>query len=257
MRTPPAPAAREATKRETREALITAGMLEFAEHGLDAPSLDAICARAGKTRGAFYVHFADRDELVAAVFERILTGFHDAVIAPAGGARSLQETVAGYVAAVTADSPAVRSTGPWTFHHTLAACARSPELRRRYGALQRQAIERVTRAARAGQAAGTVRTDVAAERLGELLVILTLGIAAMREVEAPFDLAGGAAALAQLLAPVTSPRRRRARPPRPGRSRARRRSCRRRRRACRGGSGPGGRSAGRGRPGSAGWPGRR
>src|ERR1700733_15347748 len=35
-------ASREATKRETREALVTAGMLEFAEHGLDTPSLDQI-----------------------------------------------------------------------------------------------------------------------------------------------------------------------------------------------------------------------
>jgi TetR/AcrR family transcriptional repressor of nem operon len=192
---------REATKRDTREALVTAGMLEFAEHGLDASSLDAICARAGKTRGAFYVHFADRDELLAAVIERILTSFYDAVIAPGDGAHSLQQTVAGYVAAVATNAPAVRNSGPWRFHHTLAACARSPELRRRYAALQRQAIERVTRAARGGQRGGTVRADVPAERLGELLVLLTLGIDAMREIGAPFDLHGGGVALSRLLMP--------------------------------------------------------
>jgi TetR/AcrR family transcriptional repressor of nem operon len=200
-------ASREATKRETREALVTAGMLEFAEHGLDTPSLDQICARAGKTRGAFYVHFADRDELLAAVVERVLTTFYDAVITSGDRADSLQQTVAAYIAAVDADVPGTRNRGPWRFGHTLAACARSPAVRQRYAALQSEAIARVTHTARVGQRAGTVRTDVAAERLGELLVLLTLGISAMRQIGAPFDLHGGAAALARLLAPAT-PRRR-------------------------------------------------
>jgi TetR/AcrR family transcriptional repressor of nem operon len=195
-------ASREATKRETREALITAGMLEFAEHGLDAPSLDQICARAGKTRGAFYVHFADRDELLAAVVERILRSLFDAVIRSGDGADSLQQTVAAYIAAVVADAPGARNSGPWRFGHTLAACVRSPQVRTRYAALQRDAIERVTSAARAGQRAGSVRDDVPAERLGELLVVLTLGIAVMRQIEAPFDLHGGGVALAKLLAPT-------------------------------------------------------
>jgi AcrR family transcriptional regulator len=210
MATQAAPGSREATKHETREALITAGMLEFAEHGLDVPSLDAICARAGKTRGAFYVHFADRDELLAAVVERVLGRFQDAVIATGDSATGLHQTIAAYVAAVVAGAPAVRNAGPWRFHHTLAACARSPELRRRYVALQVHGIERVARAARAGQRAGTVRADVAAERIGELLVLLTLGISAMREVGAPFDLVDGAAALARLFAvPKRASRRRR------------------------------------------------
>jgi TetR/AcrR family transcriptional repressor of nem operon len=203
-----ATSSRQLAKIETREALITAGMIEFAEHGLDAPSLDQICARAGKTRGAFYVHFADRDELLVAVVERVLETFQDAVIASGDGARSLQQTVAGYVAAVVAGAPAVRNTGPWRFHHTLAACARLPELRRRYAALQHSAIERVSDAARAGQRAGTVRADVAADRIGELLVVLTLGISAFREIGAPFDLHGGAAALARLFAAPARPSKR-------------------------------------------------
>ena len=43
-----------------------------------------------------------------------------------------------------AGAPAVRNRGPWRFHHTLGACARSPELRRKYAGLQGQAIERIT-----------------------------------------------------------------------------------------------------------------
>ena len=74
---------RESAKRETREALIAAALAEFAEHGLAAPSLDAICARAGFTRGAFYVHFRDRDDLMVGVLETALGAFLDAMIATA------------------------------------------------------------------------------------------------------------------------------------------------------------------------------
>ncbi|HEY8429253.1 MAG TPA: TetR family transcriptional regulator, partial [Sandaracinaceae bacterium] len=65
----------------TREALVAAAMELFAEQGLTGPSLDAICAKAGFTRGAFYVHFATRDDLIAAVVEKAMGGFIDAIIA--------------------------------------------------------------------------------------------------------------------------------------------------------------------------------
>src|SRR5688572_8533736 len=72
---------RRETKQETREALIRAALAAFAEHGFDAPSLDAICARAGYTRGAFYVHFRDRSDLMVAVIEHAMTVFMDTIIA--------------------------------------------------------------------------------------------------------------------------------------------------------------------------------
>src|SRR4249919_2412241 len=76
---------RDDAKRETREALIAAGVAAFAEEGIDAPSLDSICARAGYTRGAFYVHFKDRDDFLIAVMERAIGGFLDA-LTPSGEA---------------------------------------------------------------------------------------------------------------------------------------------------------------------------
>jgi TetR/AcrR family transcriptional repressor of nem operon len=191
--------ARDEAKRETREALITAAREELAENGLETASLDAICARAGYTRGAFYVHFKDREELIVAVVDRILTSFHDRVIAGEGAAEDLDRTIGQYVAMVLAGAPEVGGRDRWHFHHTLAACARSPVLKERYAALQRQAMERVTSAAKAGQRAGTVRDDVPAASLGEVLVILTMGIAAMVDLGIPFDLQGGAKALRRMV----------------------------------------------------------
>src|SRR5258708_36557590 len=64
------PSLRELAKLRTRDAIVDAALEVFSAEGLDTPSLDAICARAGCTRGAFYVHFKDRDDLVAAAMER-------------------------------------------------------------------------------------------------------------------------------------------------------------------------------------------
>jgi TetR/AcrR family transcriptional repressor of nem operon len=190
---------RQATKEETRDALITAGALEFGEKGIDAPSLDAICARAGFTRGAFYVHFKDKDELLVAVVDRVLRSVQDAVIPSDDAPMDLEETVARYLSAVAAQSPGIGGTAAWRFRHTLDACARIPSLRERYLALQQQAMDRVARAARAGQRAGRVRSDVPAEALAEILIVLTLGISAAFDVALPFDLMRGGAGLATLL----------------------------------------------------------
>ncbi|MGD0526075.1 MAG: TetR/AcrR family transcriptional regulator [Polyangiaceae bacterium] len=192
---------REAAKQETRDALVAAAATEMAEKGIDGASLDAICARAGFTRGAFYVHFSDRDELVAAVVDRHLKAFFDQVIAGNDAPEDLERTIAQFVAAVVANAPVVRGRKAWQFHHTLAACARSPVLRERYVSLQREAIARVAGAARAGQRSGQTRADVPAETIAELLVLLTMGVDAALDVGVPFDLAGGARALKALLGP--------------------------------------------------------
>jgi AcrR family transcriptional regulator len=190
---------REATKQETRDALIEAATAELAEKGLETASLDAICARAGFTRGAFYVHFKDRDALIVAVVDRLLTTFFDQVIASNDSPEDLDRTIAQYVANVIARSPGIRGRLQWRFHNTIAACARSPVLRDRYASLQREAMDRVARAAKAGQRAGSVRRDVPASALAEILVILTLGIGVMVDLEIPFDVQGGARALTTLL----------------------------------------------------------
>src|SRR4249920_604423 len=91
---------RELAKQETREALIRAGMAAFTEKGVDLPSLDAICARAGYTRGAFYVHFRDRADLLVAVVEHAMTAFMDTVIATGGAGHDLERTIDRFAAAV-------------------------------------------------------------------------------------------------------------------------------------------------------------
>jgi AcrR family transcriptional regulator len=131
----PAPT-RHSERANGRAWLIEAAMAEFATHGLVSPSLDAICARAGYTRGAFYVHFRDREDLVAAVMERALGAFLDAIIATGEAGRDLERTVRRFeeaVAGIAHLRAASRGReGAHTgvpFHRILEACERSPQIR--------------------------------------------------------------------------------------------------------------------------------
>ena len=203
-----AASARQLSKQETREALVRAAMAEFAEHGLDAPSLDAICARAGFTRGAFYVHFRDREDLVAAVMERVLGAFLDAVVArgEVGHERSLAATVERFAAAVagqrgarTRDAEPPEPTDAWRapavpLHQVLAACSRSPDLKRRFVSILEEAIRRVANAARhEGQGD--------ADALAALLVLTALGVRAALDLDLALDVRSVRDAVLRLLRP--------------------------------------------------------
>ncbi|MGP3534488.1 TetR/AcrR family transcriptional regulator [Microbacterium sp. RD1] len=50
-------------REATRQRLLDAAAAVFAEVGLDATSVEAVCERAGFTRGAFYSNFASKEEL--------------------------------------------------------------------------------------------------------------------------------------------------------------------------------------------------
>lgn len=190
---------RGARKEETRRALVDAALEEFSARGLDLPSLDDICARAGYTRGAFYVHFRDRDELLAAAMERLLGGFLDAIVATSDAARDLDRSIERFIgmAALAARLPSApsrgtragrgRTVGILPFHHLLDACARSATVRERFVTLLGHALERLGAAATAGQAAGTVRADLGPHELASLLVVLALGLLAAVESHAPVE----------------------------------------------------------------------
>ena len=61
---------RQESKDLTRTRLLDAATAVFAERGFGDTSVEAICDRAGYTRGAFYSNFADKDEVVLELLER-------------------------------------------------------------------------------------------------------------------------------------------------------------------------------------------
>jgi AcrR family transcriptional regulator len=198
---------RDLAKRETRVALLEAGLSEFAERGLDAPSLDGICARAGYTRGAFYVHFRDRDAFVVAVTEHELGRLLDAVIATGDQAHDLERSIERFIAAVARMAEALgsrRHSGPLgglQFHRLIEACARSPKIRARVVGLLQEAVGRLSQAAAAGQSVGAVRRDVDPRQLAVVLVVEAMGLLAGMEIGLPIDLETGRQAVLTTLGP--------------------------------------------------------
>ncbi|GAB3602882.1 TetR/AcrR family transcriptional regulator [Microbacterium aureliae] len=66
----PAPRRREAT----RQRLLDAAAEVFAEVGLAAASVEAVCERAGFTRGAFYSNFETKEELFLQLAGQVARG---------------------------------------------------------------------------------------------------------------------------------------------------------------------------------------
>jgi AcrR family transcriptional regulator len=186
-RRPKKPRPRAETMQETRAALIEAALEEFSTLGLDA-SLDGICARAGLTRGAFYVHFADRDALIRAVMTDVLGNFVTmlAAIQPEPG--TSERAIQLFIAAARARAPAVHGGRALRFFHLLDACHRSKPLGNDYRKLLLDARDKIATGLAVDQKAKTVRAEPSAPALADLLAVTALGIVAALELELPIDL---------------------------------------------------------------------
>jgi AcrR family transcriptional regulator len=62
----PARRSRGSTSRLTRDAWVDAALVAIAEGGLAAAAVEPVAARLGATKGSFYWHFANREELLVA-----------------------------------------------------------------------------------------------------------------------------------------------------------------------------------------------
>jgi AcrR family transcriptional regulator len=85
----------------TRDALISAARVLFAEHGYAEVGTEQIVRAAGVTRGALYHHFPDKQALFAAVFEALEIDVA-ARIAAAAGAETDPDPIAIMRAGVAA-----------------------------------------------------------------------------------------------------------------------------------------------------------
>lgn len=179
-------ASRDAAKQRTREALISAAVELFAAQGLDTPSLDAICERAGFTRGAFYVHFKDRDDLLVAVMDHVGESVIDALIKGGDQADDLESAFSIFVAAFESGAYPLSRPGGVRPHQLMDACARSPIVRERYVALAVESIRRVVQSVQQGQRDGKIRQDIHATDVGPLILATIIGAQTMRELNVPF-----------------------------------------------------------------------
>ena len=119
------------TKRraETRQRLLDAALLVFAEEGFGRASVEDVCERAGYTRGAFYSNFVSLDELFLAMWEQRsaaqLESISAALAATAGEENlSLEDGIDRLLATIPVDDHWYRIESEFTAH-----ALRDPALR--------------------------------------------------------------------------------------------------------------------------------
>lgn len=217
---------RDDAKQQTRAALVNAALELFAEQGLDVPSLDAICDRAGYTRGAFYVHFKTREDILVAVMDQVGESFlasvfaqmPDLASAEGGGAagagaprgRRLHRAVRRFVDAVTSGAYPLMATGgkgPLVRpHQLLDACARSSVVRERYRSLVQLSVGAVAGLVKRDQDDGAVRDDVDPETVATMALALVIGAQTMSDLGLTLDPGNLASAVERMLG-ATKPKR--------------------------------------------------
>lgn len=62
---------------QVRELILCSAKEEFLAHGFEGASLRAICKKAGLTTGAFYNHFAQKEDLFEALVAPMIESFQD------------------------------------------------------------------------------------------------------------------------------------------------------------------------------------
>ena len=67
------PATPQPRSRLTRQKLLASARTIFARDGFEHTRLEEIAAAAGKTRGALYDHFKDKEDIFCAIFEENIT----------------------------------------------------------------------------------------------------------------------------------------------------------------------------------------
>lgn len=193
---------REEKKRETRRALVEAAIRLFVAEGLDAPSLDAICKEAGCTRGAYYVHFRDRDDLACAAMEQAITDFMSEIFRDQAESGDPLHFADAFLDAIASEGHIVGGGATRIrFHHLLAACAKHAPIREQYLGLLSMLAE-------------TLRSELAkrmpvrdAAIRAESSVLLMLGLLANVDLGRKIDLKATKKLVRELLSPPPPPHR--------------------------------------------------
>lgn len=191
---------RAAAKQASREALIQSAMELMPKKGIDV-SLDELCAYAGYTRGAFYVHFKNRDELALEVMKVNGENWLNSIFKPQndGKAEDLLTMMQRFLTEMVSGTYPISQKAGLRPHQLLAACARSEPIRKSYIELVADSIRRLTANVQQSQNKQQLNQDIDPEQIASLLLGIAIGIHTMYDLDYPIDFAKGSMALLQLM----------------------------------------------------------
>lgn len=92
---------RDQNRRERTAGLVTAGLQQFLERGIETVTIDEITREAGVAKGSFYRYFDDKEDLVAAIMNPLAEQIRQGMRACRGAlevAKTDADVTAAYVA---------------------------------------------------------------------------------------------------------------------------------------------------------------
>jgi AcrR family transcriptional regulator len=170
---------RERFRAETRDAILAAAEAALAQHGARGARMEVIAQQAGIAVGTLYNYFADRQELIDALFEarrrELVEALDDALVQ--SEAEPFEARLAAFLAA---------GLGHFQAHRAFVALARHEELRAGVGrwSVLLEMRARAERLIDAGLAAGLLRPEDRATYPHVLLGLLRGLIDAALEADA-------------------------------------------------------------------------
>ena len=93
-------------KQDTRQRIIQTAGRRLKQDGIDGSGVATLMADAGLTNGAFYAHFASKDDLVASAVAGQLREQRESLSTVAPGRAGIEQYVRAYLSAEHRDNPA-------------------------------------------------------------------------------------------------------------------------------------------------------
>ncbi|WP_136520440.1 MULTISPECIES: TetR/AcrR family transcriptional regulator [Cellulomonas] len=162
----PAPGLRERKKAQRRAALVDATHRLVTEHGLDAVTVDMVCAEAGVSPRTFFNYFPTKDDAVLGHAPWTLDAEASAAFVAGGPTGHLLEDVVSLLAPVLGDPPLGRER----MHRAIELASEHPRLMAHHVAWMDQQKDRLLGVVRArlGEASPHLADTVA----GLVLVVV-------------------------------------------------------------------------------------
>jgi len=158
--------------RRTRERILETAAAAFARDGYEGASLNDLIRASGYTKGAFYFHFASKEELALATFRYKQEQLAGRILAQADGPDAITQLQATLRlrARLYAEDPSARCI--LRLGSELGAKA-GPDSE--FARFQELTIETFAGIVRRGQADGTMRADVDPRKAGEAIFAAMIG----------------------------------------------------------------------------------
>ena len=180
-------ASQEQRKAETRQRLLDAAALLFAERGIEAVSIDTVAEAADRTSGAVYAHFGGKEGLLSALLENLINESAAVMDAELSVAPMEEGPSDEHLAALwrTFASPPPGPSAGWMLleHELWLYASRNDAAREHFAARFAEARRRVVESTASWPDDGLSELPGTPDQVASLLVALLVGLEMQHRVD--------------------------------------------------------------------------